>query len=168
MTGDERILGTLGSAEGQGVVRMEDRIDTGIDDLWSALTEPARLARWLGEVSGDLRPGGQYRARYLDGWEGTGRIEVCEPPHRLLVRTRQDDQDEEQTVAAVLTADGEQTLLVWEERGMPLNLIAAYGGGIQIHVENLAAYLAGRDRCDGQARWNELFPAYQDLAAGVS
>jgi uncharacterized protein YndB with AHSA1/START domain len=167
MTGDERILGTLGSADGQGVVRMEDRFDTGIDDLWSALTEPSRLAGWLGEVSGDLRLGGQYRARYFDGWEGTGRVEVCEPPRRLLVRTRHDGQDEEQTVAAVLTADGEQTLLVWEERGMPLNLIAAYGGGIQVHVENLAAHIAGRERCDGQARWNELFPAYQDLAAGL-
>jgi hypothetical protein len=29
----------------------------------------------------------------------------------------------------------------------------------------LAAYLAGRERCDADARWNELLPAYQDLAA---
>ena len=58
-----RILGSLRSADGKGVVRMEDRFDTDIDDLWSALTDPGRLARWLGEVEGDLRLGGEFRAR---------------------------------------------------------------------------------------------------------
>ena len=29
---------------------------------------------------------------------------------------------------------------------MPLDLLAAYGAGVQIHVENLAAHLAGRER----------------------
>ena len=56
-----RILGSLRSADGAGVVRIEDRYDTDIDDLWSALTDPARLARWYGEVEGDLRPGGEFR-----------------------------------------------------------------------------------------------------------
>lgn len=50
--GDNRILGTLRSAGGKGIVRMEDRFDTDIDDLWSALTEPHRLTHWLGEVEG--------------------------------------------------------------------------------------------------------------------
>jgi hypothetical protein len=46
-------------------------------------------------------------------------------------------------------------------------LLAAYGAGIQVHVEDLLAHLAGRDRCDAAARFEELFPAYQELAAGV-
>jgi uncharacterized protein YndB with AHSA1/START domain len=163
-----RILGTLRSADGKGVVRMEDRFDTDIDDLWSALTDPSRLARWLGEVAGDLRLGGEFRARFFDGWEGTGRVEVCEPPRRLLVVTKHDRQQNEQTMEAVLTADGGQTILVWEERGMPVNLLAPYGAGIQVHVEELAAYLAGRERGDGEARGNELMPAYRELAADVS
>ena len=50
---------------------------------------------------------------------------------------------------------------------MPLNQLAAYGAGIQIHAEDLAAYLAGRERCEAQARWNELIPAYRDLAAKI-
>jgi len=40
-----RIVGSLRSADGKGVVRVEDRYDTDIDDLWSALTDPGRLAR---------------------------------------------------------------------------------------------------------------------------
>jgi hypothetical protein len=67
-----------------------------------------------------------------------------------------------------LTADGDQTILAWEERPMPVNLLAAYGAGIQVHVEDLAAHLAGRERCDAAARFEELFPAYQELAVGVS
>jgi uncharacterized protein YndB with AHSA1/START domain len=162
-----RILGSLRSADGKGIVRMEDRFDTDIDDLWSALTDPSRLARWLGEVEGDLRLGGEFRARYFDGWEGTGRVEACEPPRRLLVVTKHHRQQDEMIVEATLTAEGDQTILVWEERGMPLNLIAEYGAGIQVHVEDLAAYIAGRERGDGEARWNELMPAYRDLAADV-
>jgi uncharacterized protein YndB with AHSA1/START domain len=164
-----RILGSLRSADGKGVVRVEDHFDTDIDDLWSALTDPHRLARWMGEVEGDLRPGGEFRARFFaSGWEGTGRVEACEPPRRLLLLTKQPGEPNEQVMEVTLAADGDQTILVWEERGMPLDQLAAYGGGIQVHVEDLAAHLAGRERCDAGARWNELLPAYQALAANVS
>ena len=50
---------------------------------------------------------------------------------------------------------------------MPLDQLAAYGAGIQVHVEDLAAYLAGRERCDADAQWNELLPAYRDLEASA-
>jgi uncharacterized protein YndB with AHSA1/START domain len=163
-----RIVGTLRTADGKGVVRLEDRFDTGIDDLWSALTDPGRLVRWLGEFEGDLRLGGEFRARFFDGWEGTGRVEACEPPRCLLVMTRHVRQTDEHTAEATLTADGDQTVLILELRGMPVNLLAEYGAGNQVHVEDLAAYLAGRELGDGEARWNELLPAYRDLAADVS
>src|SRR5580765_6015874 len=99
--GGGRILGSLRSADGKGVVRMEDRLDTDIHDVWSALTDPSRLARWYGEVEGDLRLGGGYRARLLaSGWEGTGRIEACEPPRRLVVRTKEKDAPDERVIEA--------------------------------------------------------------------
>ena len=167
MTSNTRILGSLRSADGKGVVRMEDRFGTDIDDLWSALTDPRRLARWIGDVEGDLRLGGEFRFRFFaSGSAGTGRVEACESPRRLLL-TMALGQPDEDVIEATLTADGDQTILVWEERGMPLDLLAAYGAGVQIHVEDLAAYLARRERIDAKARWGELIPAYQDLAANV-
>jgi len=166
--GSGRILGSLRSADGKSVVRMQDRFDTDIDDLWSALTDPRRLARWIGDVEGDLRLGGEFRARFFaSGWEGTGRVEACEPPQRLLLLTRQPGQPDEHVIEVTLAADGDQTILVWEERGMPLDQLAAYGAGVQVHVEDLAAHIAGRERGDADARWDELLPAYQDLAADV-
>ena len=168
MTGNTRILGSLRSADGKGAVRVQDRFDTGIDDLWLALTDPRRLARWIGDVEGDLRLGGEFHFHFFaSGSEGTGRVEECEPPQWLLL-TMALGQPDEDVIEATMTADGSQTILVWEERGMPLNLLAAYGAGVQIHVEDLAAYLAGRDRVDAAGRWAELQPAYQDLAANIS
>jgi uncharacterized protein YndB with AHSA1/START domain len=171
MTSDEhagiRILGSLRSADGKGVVRMQDRFDTDIGDLWSALTDPRRLARWYGQVEGDLRLGGEYRFRvFASGSEGTGRVDACEPPRRLLLAHGL-GQPDVKVIEATLAADGDQTILVVEVRGMPLGLLAGYGAGIQVHVEDLAAHLAGRERCDADARWDELQPAYEDLAAGV-
>ena len=163
-----RVLGRLRSADGKGAVRMEDRFDTDIDNLWSALTDPRRLARWMGEVEGDLRLGGEFRARFFaSGWEGTGRVKACEPPRRLLLLTMEPGQVDEHVIEVTLAVDSDQTILVWEERGMPLDQLAAYGAGIQVHVEDLAAYLGGRERCDADARWNELLPTYQDLAVNI-
>jgi uncharacterized protein YndB with AHSA1/START domain len=181
MTSNERagtrILGRLRSADGKGVVHIEDRYDTDIDDLWSAITDPSRLARWFGQVTGDLRPGGEFRL-YLesDDIDSTGHVEACEPPRRLLVTTRETDESWrkgqgvppfDEVTEATLTADGGQTVLVIEVQGMPLDKIAFYGAGWQIHAENLAAHITGRERGDTEARWGELVPPYQDLAADI-
>jgi len=175
--GGGRILGSLRSADGVGVVRIEDRYDTAIDDLWAAITKPDRLARWFGQVEGDLRPGGAFRM-YLaaDDIESAGRVEACEPPRRLRVTNRETDESYRKgqgalpfdaTIDATLTPEGDQTILVIEVQGMPLDKIAFYGAGWQIHAENLAAYLAGRERGDTEVRWAELVPPYQDLAANI-
>jgi uncharacterized protein YndB with AHSA1/START domain len=172
MTSDDpaggRLLGNLRSAEGKGVVRIEASFDTDLDDVWSALTDPSRLSNWIGEVEGDLRLGGEFRFGFsATGSEGTGRVEACEPPRRLLV-TRALGQPDEDVIEATLTTENDQTILVWDERGMPLDQVAAYGAGVQIHVEDLAAYLAGRERReDVKARWDQLQPAYRGLAANL-
>ena len=168
---DARILGSLRTADGQGIVRMEDCFDTTIEDLWSALTDPGRLVRWLGDVDGDLRVGGEFRAHFTaTGWQGTGRVAACEPPRRLRVLTRDADEPDaafHHVIEATLTGEGNRTLLVWEERGIPVNLIAEYAAGIQLHVEDLGDSIAGRERRDPAARWKDVVPAYRELAARI-
>ena len=124
-----RILGSLGSGQGKGIVRMEDRFEAGIDDVWSALTDPSRLARWYGEVEGELFQGGELRVRIAVAGERTGQVEACEPPQRLLLRMRDPDpqpgQPEQTVNEARLIAEGARTRLVWEVRGLPVNLLPA-------------------------------------------
>ena len=167
MTSETSVLGSLHSVNGEGIVRMEDRLDTGIEDVWVALTDPRRLADWFGDVDGELSPGGEFRVRINLSGEREGKVEACEPPQRLLVTMRDPDrepgQPEQTVIEAQLTVDGAQTRLVWEQRGMPVNLLPAYGAGIQIHVEHLADHLSGRKLRDVETRWSELFPVYEAL-----
>jgi uncharacterized protein YndB with AHSA1/START domain len=165
-TEGRRILGTLGVESGVGVVRIEDSFDAPIDDVWSALTDPARLAQWYGEVEGDLRLGGEFSSRvFASGWEGTGRITECEPPRRFVTVSSEPGRDES-VHAVTLTADDDRTTIVYENLTVPPDFLWAYGVGEQIHVEDLGAHLAGRERSD-DSRWQELEPAYRELAAKV-
>jgi len=141
------------------MVRIESRLDADIAAVWSALTDPDRLAHWYGEVDGELRPGGEYRARlHASGWQGKGRVKECEPPRRFLVVSRDPDEPHEDSTEVTLV----------EQRGLPLDLVWAYGAGLQIHVEDLAAHVAGQDRVDAEKRFDELEPSYKRLAAGLS
>ena len=163
-----RVEGTLLAADGRGIVRMEDRYDTSIDDLWSALTDPQRLARWVAKVSGDLRPGGVLRASFTSGWQGPGRLDECEPPRRLLL-TLDPEREDQTVIEAELFAEGDQTRLVVEERDLPLGELAAHGAGCKRSVMSSLAYLEGRDHCvDWLHRWIEITPSYRLRADGLA
>jgi uncharacterized protein YndB with AHSA1/START domain len=173
-----RILGSLRSQDGVGVVRLESRFSIDIHDLWSALTDPGRVSHWYGQTEGDLRVGGEFRLTVeSSGWDGTGRVDACEPSSRLLVTTRETDESWQDgrgeppfdvVLEATLTPDGDQAVLVIEVRGVPVKMVAFYGAGWQIHVEDLAAYLDGRQPdTDVKARFDDLVPHYQSLAVLV-
>ncbi len=159
--------------ETRGAVRVEDVYDTGIDDLWKACTEPERLARWIAEVSGDLREGGTVQAVMTSTWSGALRIEVCDAPHHLLV-TSEPGTDDEAQIEAWLTAEGSATRLVVEERGLPVGALHFYGAGWQVHLEDLGRSLAShgpahvggwseqKPAAAWHERWTELTPVYQD------
>jgi uncharacterized protein YndB with AHSA1/START domain len=162
--GAPTIEGTLHSGGGKGAVRMKCRYTTGIDDLWSALTDPKRLAHWYGKVQGELRVGGEFTAYVTaSGWDGRGRIEECVPPRQLRLTVSEEDGPEE-VVTAALAADGDGTTLALEVRGMPLDLVWAYGAGWQVHLEDLGAHIAGQDRASSDTRWNELEVIYREMA----
>ena len=162
-----KVVGSMREADGSGVVRVESRYDTTPEDLWEALTSPGRVARWLGEVSGDLRPGGTFSATWTSTWTGTGLVEVCEPPRRLRARMSEDEEGaSEVVVEATLTPQDDGVLLVVEERGLPLGNLPAYGAGWQVHLEDLGHHLAGTERTDWLDRWQELIATYRQLPVG--
>jgi uncharacterized protein YndB with AHSA1/START domain len=167
--GSVHVLGSLRAEDGAGVIRIEEHFKTGVDELWSALTDSERLARWYGEIEGELRTGREFRARVrASGWEGVGRIEECDPPRRFRVVSKDPDEPNEEIMEVELRGDSDQTTLVIEQSNLPLELVWAYGAGLQIHVEDLAAYIAGREAGDTKTRFDQLKPAYQELASGIS
>lgn len=76
----ERVV-TMQEREGKParVVRASRSYDTGIDDVWDAITSPDRIPRWFMPITGELRLGGRYQ---LQGNAG-GSILRCEPPRDL-------------------------------------------------------------------------------------
>jgi uncharacterized protein YndB with AHSA1/START domain len=159
---EPRVLGSLREADGRAIIHVEDVYPTDIDDLWSAISQPARLGRWLAAVEGDTSVGGSFTARFTSGWEGPGRVDVCDAPHRLVVTTF--GNPDETVMEATLTAEGDGTRLVIEERGILLEDALFHGAGWQAHIEDLALYLAGKDTSVWEARWKELVPAYRELS----
>ena len=66
------------------VVSARRTFATSPDDLWDAVTEPERLARWFGTVSGDLRLGGSFQIKD----NARGEVTLCKPPELLEVTWR--------------------------------------------------------------------------------
>jgi len=62
-------------------VTLERTYDTTPDDLWDAMTNPERLARWFAPVSGDLKLGGRYQVENNAG----GVITDCVPTRYFSV-----------------------------------------------------------------------------------
>ena len=152
------IIGTMRALdETRGAVRVEDVYDTDIDDLWEACTTPERLARWIAEVSGDLRVGGTIHAVFTSTWTGPGRVEVCDAPHHLLL-TMEPGTDDESQMEAWLIEEGSQTRLVVEERGLPVDKLYLHGAGWQAHLEDLGRSLAEATGAHPE-RWTEQTPA---------
>jgi len=165
MTGDSRppIEGTLHSNRGEGIVRLRASYETDVENLWSAITDPQRVAKWYGTVSGDFNVGGEFTAAvFASGWDGHVRIDVC-VPHRRLEVTMWEREEAQHVVAAELVADANHAILSLEVRGLPLDLVWAYGAGWQVHLEDLGRHLEGREGLNPPTRWDELEPLYQAM-----
>jgi uncharacterized protein YndB with AHSA1/START domain len=93
------------TVEGDAVI-LRRTYDTSIDDLWDAISNGERIARWFLPVSGDLRLGGRYQ---LEGNAG-GEIVACEPP-RLLRVTWVIGSDATEVEARLSTTDADATAL---------------------------------------------------------
>ena len=72
--------GRLGSSDARTVI-LRRTYAAPVDEVWDALTDPARIGRWFLPISGDFRLGGTYQ---FEGNSG-GEIVACDAPNRLKV-----------------------------------------------------------------------------------
>jgi uncharacterized protein YndB with AHSA1/START domain len=136
--------------------------DTPPEDLWDACTNPERIPRWFLPISGDLRPGGNYR---FEG-NASGTIERCEPPHSVdatweyggeiswveLRLTAEPDGRTRFALEHIAHVDDERWAqfgpgavgVGWDQALMGLTLHLA-GGGEQVDSAAVAAWQASED-----------------------
>jgi uncharacterized protein YndB with AHSA1/START domain len=162
------VRGTLGAEGGRSVIRIELVVPAASGEVWDAVTQPHRLAAWYGTVEGDLRGGGTYHAvLFPSGWDGAGRVLECEPGRRFLVESAEPGHEPATDELELEPVSADATRVVLTKHGPPLEMIAAYGTGTQLHLENLRAYLAGLGPVDPDPYWTALLPEYERLAAAL-
>lgn len=127
-------------------------------EVWSALTEPDRVARWIGalEVSGP-----DYVLTFPGGSQAQGAIQDCEPPHRLGVTWSYDGEPVSE-LRVTLAANGSGCTLTLVHGGLAAIGGAAYGARWEDFLGAMAEEL-GLDR--GSADVADLVPAYCQLEA---
>jgi uncharacterized protein YndB with AHSA1/START domain len=153
-------FGTISVDGPAAAVRFERWYAAPAAELWDALTDPERMARWLGaEVSIEARPGGAVAVRWPDGGQMDGVITVFEPGQVLACTWREAALGVDSAVRFELRPQGPGTVLVLEHTGVPGGQAAGFGAGWHGHLDALAAALAGQDT-DPHARYRELAPEY--------
>ena len=153
-------FGTMTPDGPVATVRFERWYAASARELWSALTDPQRMGRWLGaEVSIEGRVGGVVRLRWDSGDEMDGVITVFDPERALEYTWRESALGVESLVRFELLAQRSGILLVLEHTRVPGDQAPGFGAGWHGHLDALAAVLAGQE-ADPQERYRELAPAY--------
>lgn len=88
------IMGVL-RAEGElRAVHLDRVYDTDITDLWSALTDRDRLARWFARVDGELALGAAFRILFDEEQTTDGTVLACREPDHLRISWTSDGESE--------------------------------------------------------------------------
>jgi uncharacterized protein YndB with AHSA1/START domain len=159
----DEILGAITGDGDRRSLRFERIYDTGREDLWSAITEPGRLARWFAQVRGDLHEGGGYEVVFDEddaSQRAWGTIVECEPPGHLVVSWIFGD-GEMSTLLVDLVEDGRRTRLELVHRALPSGATAGYGAGWHAYLDQLDAHLGARDPGGWDSRFQDLLPHYK-------
>ncbi|RNL61257.1 SRPBCC family protein [Nocardioides marmoriginsengisoli] len=134
-----------------------------IDDVWAAVTEPDRLARWIGTWTGDPASGAvQFQMTY----EGDGvpseafTIDECEPPVQLRITTSSSMEDgttESWRLRLDLAeTDGITTLIFAQDLPDPA-IAENVGPGWDYYLDRMQVAESGGD--PATLVWDDYFPA---------
>jgi uncharacterized protein YndB with AHSA1/START domain len=130
-----------------------------IDDVWSALTEPERLARWIGVYDGARGAGGTgtFSMTHEEGeHEGSPMTIVeCDPPRRLVVQWVQQGTEGWRVDLDLWREDG-RTVLRFVQVFPADADVADYAMGWHWYLDKLGAELGGSP---APADWNAFAAA---------
>ena len=133
-----------------------------VEDVWAALTQPERVARWLGTVSGDPDTGTVefVMAEDESGTPATVTIVECEPPTQLVVDMPGPDGVWRLSVS--LDAEGSRTSLLFVQRLAEPYDAGDIGPGWHYYLDRMGAVIAGDEVTD---KWDDYYPSLRDAYA---
>ena len=124
-------------------LQIERTFQAPIEDVWAAITEPERLARWLGTWRGDPTEGRvMFRMLFEEGaHEDDIEIRECRPPERLAVTSHVGEQQWHLDVD-LSERDG-ITTLAFSQPDVDHDDLLSVGPGWEYYLERLVAVETG-------------------------
>jgi uncharacterized protein YndB with AHSA1/START domain len=137
--------GRIEQRDGQHVLVQSRQLRAPIEDVWAAVSEPERLARWIGTWEGDPRSGSvQFRMLFEGEHPGeTMTIRVCEPPRRLHLTSHVGD--EVWLLDLDLSHDDGVTTVTLTQLGVTAEQVADVGPGWDYYLDRLVDAETGED-----------------------
>lgn len=136
-----------GSAD-RPVVAVERRLAMTPAEVWDALVQPERLARWLGTIESGERPvvGGDFGLRLGDDVDDRAdcRLLACDPERGLAIAWRWTGEPDSVVRVALEEVEGGTVLRLRHELMAP-QPAPDYGAGWEAHLDGLGDALAGLD-----------------------
>lgn len=158
-----RPTGRRGSRDGSSYVVYTREFEAPIEDVWAAVTEPARLERWIGTWSGDPASG-QVDFRMTAEGDDVGvevyRIDVCEPPRRLRTRSQTPGDEFVWRLELDLAEEGGVTTLTFAQAMDDPELASSVGPGWDYYLDRLVAAEAGGDVAS--VDFDDYYPRHGD------
>ena len=149
-------FGTASVHGSHSAIRFEREYDASAEEVWSALTQPAPMSRWLGaEVTIEAEPGGAVQLRWPGGAQMTGSILRCIPPRLLEYSWKESEEEAESVVTFEVSPAASGARLVLEHRRIDPSSVVGFGAGWHGHLDVLCAVLSGRS--------SELAGSYERL-----
>lgn len=137
--------GTVEIVAGRARLTIVREFRAPIDDVWAAVTESDRLARWIGTFTGDPASGEvRFRMTAEVGAPEDGmRIRECDPPRRLAVSSQVGEEWWDLDLDLV-EADG-VTTLTFTQPGLDPSMADSVGPGWEYYLDRLVAAETGGD-----------------------
>lgn len=133
-----------------------------VDDVWAAVTESDRLARWIGFFDGDPDEGYVAFTMNAEGEENMTPVRYdirrCEPPHVLQVHTT-DDAGTWDLILELDENSGITTLRLSQIVHDP-EVIESTGPGWEYYLDRLSAVVTGTDPAD--LDFDDYYPAQRE------
>ncbi|QBS40060.1 SRPBCC family protein [Nocardia sp. CS682] len=159
-----RPTGRLDRTDGKRDLILTRTYRAPIEDVWASVTESDRTARWFGPWKGEAGPGRKIQVQ-MALEEGQpwcdATIEVCEPPRRLGIITK-DDYGTWHLEAELTETDG-VTELVFTHHLDPEAKISEVGPGWEYYLDALGAARTDADRPDFEDYYPSMKQYYEAL-----
>jgi uncharacterized protein YndB with AHSA1/START domain len=148
-------------SDGRTILRFVRRFPTSREDVWSAITDADRTARWSFRAEMEPRAGGALRFDLGDHGEGVGTVLEWDEPS--VLEYEWGEPGSEWRVRFELTDDGEGGTVLTFNHLLPDPSDPSFAAGWHWHLDRLSLHLAGGVPADvvSDEHFDDLLADYQ-------